>query len=275
MTGTHLSYQTQAFEFEGIDVRYRTAGGGMSVLMLHGSGPGASTVGNWRAVLDPLARHMNVYAMDLIGFGESGRKNSPPYFDVDLWLRQCRYMIGLMPGEQIGIIGHSLSGALALKLAALEPRIGKVLTTATMGAHFPLNDATARIWTFPRDRDELRRTAEILIRDRALIDEAYLSNRESILFAGDYAEYFASMFGGNKQAFIDAVVLDESELARIRCSVCMLHGREDAAFPAEFLTLRLARALPQADVQLLARCAHSIAMEQPLKLVSAATQLFS
>jgi 2-hydroxymuconate-semialdehyde hydrolase len=270
-----MPYALHKFKFEGIEVRYRTAGRGVPVLMIHGSGPGASTLGNWRAVLDPLAACMNVYAMDLIGFGESGRKPAPPYFDVDLWLGQCRAMIDLMPGERIGIIGHSLSGALALKLAAGDPRIGAVLTTATMGARFPLNDATASVWSFPRTRAELRRTAEILIHDPTLIDETYLANREAILFSGDYAEYFGSMFAGDKQTFIDSVVVSAEELSRVQCAVSMLHGREDSAFPADALTLRLAQALPQADVQLLAHCAHSIAMEQPRKFVAAAAQLFS
>ncbi len=45
------------FEFEGARVRYLEGGRGFPVLMLHGSGPGASTLGNWRMVLEPLAEH--------------------------------------------------------------------------------------------------------------------------------------------------------------------------------------------------------------------------
>jgi 2-hydroxymuconate-semialdehyde hydrolase len=269
-----MAFTETDFQFEGIKVHCWEAGAGFPVLMIHGSGPGASTLGNWRAVMGPLAEEFHIFAMDLIGFGLSARKAQPPYFDMALWQRQCAAMIARMPGKSVGVIGHSLSGALALKLAASEARVGKVLTTATMGARFTPNDSTISTWSFPADRAALRRAAERLIHNHALIDEAYLANREKVLFQGDYADYFSSMFGGDKQKFIDAAVLSVDELARIRCGLTMLHGRNDPGFPAEPLTLTLARSLPQADVMLIGNCSHSIAMEHPDKLLAAARLLF-
>lgn len=262
------------FKFDGVNVHYWEAGRGFPVLMLHGSGPGASTLGNWRAVIEPLAEHFHIFAMDLVGFGWSGRKAKPPYFDVDLWRRQCATMIGRMPAGTLGLVGHSLSGALALKLAASEPRVTKVLTTGTMGAPFAANTFTVRTWTFPKNRDELRRAAEGLVYNTSLIDEAYLANREQVLFQGDYRAYFSAMFEGNKQRFIDAAILTADELASIRCDVTMLHGRDDQGFPPEPLTLALSRSIPQADVVLIGKCSHSIAMEHPAKLLAAAQLLF-
>ena len=78
--------------------------------MLHGSGAGASTPGNWRRVIEPLAQNYRVLAADLIGFGLSGRKKEKPYFDVEMWLRQGQYLLERLDGPQVGIIGHSLSG---------------------------------------------------------------------------------------------------------------------------------------------------------------------
>lgn len=268
-----MEYADCSFAFEGLEARYITAGSGFPILMLHGSGPGASTLGNWRKVLDPLADRYKVFAMDLIGFGRSARKPAPPYFDKDLWLRQARAMIAIIDGPEIGIIGHSVSGALALELAATEKQIAKVLTTGTMGARFTLNESTAKIWSFPRNREELRAAAEILIHDKSLIDEAYLANREAVLFAGDYSTYFSAMFGGDKQRFIDAAIVPEDLLRRIACDVTMLHGRNDRAFPAE-VTLKVAAHLPQATIHLIGNCSHSVAMEHPNTLLAAANELF-
>lgn len=166
---------------DGISFSYLRGGNGLPVLMIHGSGPGASTAGNWAKVLAPLAGFCAPYAMDLIGFGRSGRKPRPPFFDFNLWFQQCRTMIDLMPGDEIGIIGHSISGALALRLAAYEPRVTKVLTTGCMGAAFTVNEDTIRTWTFPRNRDELILAAKGLIYDQGLIGEAYLQTRERVL----------------------------------------------------------------------------------------------
>ncbi len=261
--------------FEGIPVAYLHGGRGLPVLMIHGSGPGASTAGNWMKVLEPLSEFLEIYAMDLIGFGRSGRKPQPPYFDFDLWLRQCRAMLGQMPGEEVGVIGHSISGALALKLAASEPRVASVLTTGCMGAPFTINEDTVRTWTFPEDDEALLRTARGLIHDHRLIDEAYLQARRRVLFddAG-YAAYFGAMFGGDKQDFVRSTLLTPEELAAVHCGVLMMHGREDRAFPAEPLTLTIAKSIPQADVVLLGRCSHSIAFEYPGKLVEGARKFF-
>jgi 2-hydroxymuconate-semialdehyde hydrolase len=261
--------------FEGIPVAYLHGGRGFPVLMIHGSGPGASTAGNWMKVLEPLSDFLEIYAMDLIGFGRSGRKPQPPYFDFELWLRQCRAMLGQLSGHEFGVIGHSISGALALKLAACEPRITKVLTTGCMGAPFVINEDTVRTWTFPKDDDALLRAAQGLIYDHSLIDGAYLQARRRVLFDDPhYGDYFDAMFGGDKQSFVTSALLTPEELAAIRCDVVMMHGRDDRPFPAEPLTLTIAKSIPQADVILLGRCSHSVAFEHPGKLVEAARGLF-
>lgn len=262
-----------SFDFQGIPVHCLTGGSGFPVLMIHGSGPGASTIGNWRKVLAPLADRYQIFAMDLIGFGESGRKPAPPYFDMDLWLAQCQAMLARMPGEQVGVIGHSISGALGLKLAAVEPRIAKVMTTGCMGSVFVPNPATLTTWTFPRDREALKLAAANLIHDKRLIDDAYIANREAVLFSGDYEAYFGQMFEGDKRRFIDAAALSAQELGRITCDVLMVHGRNDLAFPPE-LTQTLSASLPQADVVLLGQCAHSVAFERPDTFVQLATGFF-
>jgi 2-hydroxymuconate-semialdehyde hydrolase len=271
-----MAFEEQQASIDGISFSYLRGGKGIPVLMIHGSGPGASTVGNWARVLEPLSGFCAPYAMDLIGFGRSGRKPKPPFFDFELWLKQCRAMIARIPGGEIGIIGHSISGALALKLAAREPRVTRVLTTGCMGAPFTINEETIRTWTFPRNREELIRAASGLIYDSSLIDEAYLQTRERVLFADPaYAEYFESMFSGDKQSYVQAALLTPAELGNIRCDLVMMHGRDDRPFPADPLTLTLAKSLPQADVILLGRCSHSIAMEHPHKLIDAANRLFN
>jgi hypothetical protein len=72
--------------FEGRSVAFYTGGSGPPLLLIHGSGPGASSIGNWRSVLGPLSESYEVFAMDLLGFGLSDRKAGPPYFDFPMWV---------------------------------------------------------------------------------------------------------------------------------------------------------------------------------------------
>ena len=269
-----MEFSDRSLTVDSLRAHYIEGGAGYPLLLIHGSGPGASTQGNWRQILGPLAADYHVHAMDLFGFGRSDRKPAEPYFDVELWLTQCRALVDLMPGDRIGVIGHSLSGALSLKLAAREPRIAQVMTTATMGAPFAINPVVAKVWTFPRTRDELRQTAEVLIHDKSLIDDAYLDARMQILHSDStYGPYFAAMFKGDQQRYIDQALLTDEELGRLTCKVTLLHGRDDRGFPPS-VSLAIADKLPQADVLLLADCSHSIAMERPDHFLSAARSLF-
>lgn len=264
---------TDVFEFEGIPVNYYTAGNGPALLLIHGSGPGASSIGNWRPVLPALAERFQVYAMDLIGFGKSGRKPAPPYFDYPLWVRQTRALLKRIPQEHVGLIGHSLSASIALNVAADEARVRGVMTTGAMGARFDLRSGTTRTWTCPRNREELIQALSGLIHDTSGIDEAYLEAREQVIFAPGYADYFDTMFEGDQQRYIDAAVVPDDVLQRIHCPVLMLHGREDGSFPPE-CSEQIASKLKRADLMLLSGCSHSVAVERSGTFLALANEFF-
>jgi 2-hydroxymuconate-semialdehyde hydrolase len=259
--------------FEDTIVHCWEGGSGLPVLMLHGSGAGASIPGNFKRVLEPLAERFHVLAADLVGFGESGRKKAEPYFDMALWGRQARHLVSRLPGGPVGVIGHSLSGALALKLAAAEKRVAGVITTGTMGVSFP-GVPGARGWTYPEDREKLRLSAEGTVFTKSLIDEAELDQRTRILTAPGYREYFSSMFARERQHYIDASAVTEDELSRVQCPVLLMHGAQDQSFPAERTSLVLVKSLPNADAVVLGRCGHSVALEYPEKFLVAASEFF-
>jgi 2-hydroxymuconate-semialdehyde hydrolase len=263
----------EQFEFEGLPVAYYHLGKGEPLLMIHGSGPGASSIGNWRRVLEPLAERYEIFAMDLVGFGKSPRKPAPPYFDFALWARQSAAMLERIPGKRVGVIGHSISGALALTLASLESRVAAVMTTGTMGAPFTPTEATVRCWTCPTNRAELIAALSGLIFDTSVIDDAYVAAREPVVFASGYADYFNSMFAGDKQQYADAAVLPDALLARIQCPVLLLHGREDIAFPPGS-SVAIAAKLKHADLALLTDCSHSVAFERTEIFLALAKQFF-
>jgi 2-hydroxymuconate-semialdehyde hydrolase len=232
------------------------------------------TIGNWRTVLEPLAENYHVFAMDLIGFGFSGRLTEPPFFDVSRWLRQAQAMLDEIRVPELGVVGHSLSGALALKLAAADQRVTRVLTTGTAGAPFELNAASRRVWTFPRDKEDFLETAKILIHDHRHISEAYIAARVKTLFGDpDYRAYFTEMFNSDHEALMAQSFLSEAELEAIKIPVTMLHGRNDHPVPAS-VTLQIAGSLPQANVILIGNCSHSVALEHPERLLSACRLLF-
>jgi 2-hydroxymuconate-semialdehyde hydrolase len=262
------------FEFESMGFSALTGGSGFPLLMLHGSGPGVSAWGNFRLVLEGLERSHRILAIDLIGFGESSRKPRKPYFDLDLWLRQARFALNLLGDGPVGIIGHSVSAVLALKLAAANPRVTGVMTTGAMGGKFVANHDLELTWSVPRTRDDLREAMQSLIYDHSLITDELLDNRMKLLGSNGYAGYFGEMFAGGKQQYVDACVLDPSELRGLRCDVTLVHGRDDKPIPAMENSVSIGALIPKADVVLLGKCGHSPAVEHPRKFLDIAEMVF-
>ena len=124
--------ESKTARVDGIGVHYWEGGKGFPLLMIHGVGPGTSIQGNFGPVLEPLAAHCRIVAIDLIGFGASGRKPAPPYFDVDLWLRQAEAMLAYLPGGECGIAGHSMGGAIVQEFALHYPgRLAGIVLVGT------------------------------------------------------------------------------------------------------------------------------------------------
>ena len=267
--------QEKFAEIEGYRVHYWEGGSGFPLLMMHGVGPGTSIVGNFEPVLEPLAERYHVFACDLIGFGGSDRKREAPYFDVDLWVRQGLGMLELMPDGDCGVAGHSLGGALALKIASRSPRVTSILTSCGIGAPYPINEALDSFWSPPAGKDELRRAMEAMVADPSAVTDEMIDGRWDLLGEPGYAEFFAEMFAPPRQRYIDAAILSDQELVAITARLMMIHGRADRPCPPEQTTLVLAQSLAQAEVRLTPDCGHNLPREKTRAYLSAAYEIFS
>ncbi|MEM7569792.1 MAG: alpha/beta fold hydrolase [Pseudomonadota bacterium] len=250
-------------------------GSGFPILLIHGSGPGAGSVGNWRLVLDDLARQYDVLAIDLIGFGASDRKTDGPSFDFGLWTRQAAAALEwLVPDGAVGVIGHSISAAIAFQLAADRPRINGVLGTGCMGAAMPVNAHLNHVWRCPKNRSDMATAARLLINDPALITDAYLDARMEIIGDPAYQAYFDDMFARPFADYIAQATIADDVLSKVTAPTILLHGTQDLAFPIEHCSDVLAPKIPKADLWRLANCSHSIAMERRDAFLAACQLLF-
>jgi 2-hydroxymuconate-semialdehyde hydrolase len=266
--------QSKRATIVGHQVHYLEGGAGFPILMLHGVGPGTSIVGNFGPVLEPLSQRFHVFAMDLIGFGGCERNRNKPYFDVDLWVRQAEGMLQLMPEGPVGIIGHSMGGAMALKAAARNQRIIKAMTSCTVGAAYPINEALNGFWSAPPDRAALRKAMGRMMYTAAGVTDEMIEDRWKLLTQEGYPDYCGELFAEPRQRLLDSAILSDDEIARIAARVVMLHGRDDQPCPPELTTLVLSRKLPRADVHLLGCCGHNLPRERSAAFLQIASDFF-
>ena len=103
------------------------AGTGPAMVLLHGGGPGASGVSNYSRNIDSLARTHRVIVPDMPGYGRSAKHfdHADPFgFLADT----IRGLLDEMSIETAHLIGNSLGGAAALRLAVDSPRrVGKLV----------------------------------------------------------------------------------------------------------------------------------------------------
>lgn len=109
----------------GYPVRYLVAGAGEPVVLIHGlSGSGLW----WRRNVAALAARHAVFLVDLPGFGAMRRSPQPFALDTAMaWLRQWMRAVGL---RRANLVGHSMGGYLALRLAAEHPEMVRRLVLA-------------------------------------------------------------------------------------------------------------------------------------------------
>lgn len=113
----------------GHRVAYRSCGSedGPPVLLIHAF---ASQSDSWRATAEALARHgFRVIAPDLRGHGRSQRTATYALMDFE---QDLIALLDALDLQDVSLVGHSLGGHLALKLATHRPdRIRRVVVEAT------------------------------------------------------------------------------------------------------------------------------------------------
>jgi 2-hydroxymuconate-semialdehyde hydrolase len=259
--------------FEDTSIHLWTAGHGFPLIFLHGSGIGTSTPSNFKRVLGPLSKSFRVIAADLIGYGRSGLRPQRPYFDMELWQRQAQFLIDLVPDKLVGVIGHSLSGSLALRLAASNARVAGVITTGTTGTLLDhLKSTNRQLAAYPNEPSLMGPIVERTLHNKELATQEEINYRIAILNRPGYSSYLNSLLAEYR---FDLAALSEAELQSIACPVLLMHGLQDASFTPEETSLPLARQLRNADVLVLANCAHSVALERPDSFITAVRRMFA
>ncbi|WP_211259781.1 alpha/beta fold hydrolase [Streptomyces violens] len=218
----------------GIDVRYRVAGDGPAVVLVHGLGEDG---GAWERQQREMAG-WRTYAYDLRGHGGSGRGNGEGSLDQlreDLleFLRQ-------VSGPAV-CVGFSLGGAVVLAAAAVAPDLvtgAVVFGTSTVVGKAAVEFYEERI-RLVRNGDR-QRLAEVMRADtvaalhRTDVDvDAVTARRMAAVGDGaGYANAAAAMAGLRERPLTPA-------LADITCPVVVVGAAEDAFCPRKAAEIML------------------------------------
>lgn len=116
-------------DIDGLRIRYKQAGQGAPVLLLHGWG---GQLESMDPIANALAQQFAITSIDFPGHGESSLP--PRAWQVSDFLDVTLKLMDRLGLAQPGIVSHSFGGRVTIQLAARHPeRAGKLLFTAGAG----------------------------------------------------------------------------------------------------------------------------------------------
>ncbi|MEA2346873.1 MAG: hypothetical protein QOG62_660 [Thermoleophilaceae bacterium] len=113
----------------GHQVRFRMAGSGPVLLLIHGI-TGSSA--NWRRVIGPLAENHTVIAPDMLGHGESAKPRGD--YSLGAFASGIRDLLVALGHDRATVVGHSLGGGVAMQFAYQFPeRLERLVLVSSGG----------------------------------------------------------------------------------------------------------------------------------------------
>ncbi|AVH23437.1 alpha/beta fold hydrolase [Nocardia cyriacigeorgica] len=244
-------------------LRYYEAGpaGAPPIVLLHGSGPGATGWSNFAGNIPGLAERFHVYAVDMPGWGASDAATVDRLDHVDAAL-QFLDAVGL---DRAAFVGNSMGGHTALRLAiehperithlvTMGPPIGKSPTL--FGAGDGPSEGLKVLIDAYRDPspDNMRRLVEVMT-----YDKARFATPELVKARADAAlarpEHLRNYVAGLADGTPIPVWVDRSRLGEIAVPTLLIHGKDDRVVSYEN-TLFLLAHIPDSRAVLLNRCGH-------------------
>jgi len=245
----------RVIEVAGVDINYHDVGTGHPVVLLHGSGPGATAKSNFSHNISVLAKSLRVIALDAPGWGDSGAWGDA--------LPPTVALLEHLGVERAALVGNSMGGMTALRIAVHRPDL--VSHLITMGAPCPGTNVYAAgdgpsegmkaLIAAYRDPSpaRIRALVEIMCFDKAhATDELSEMRSQAARRHPEHLQAYLDNGGSPAKADFGALA---GRLSGVSAPLLAIHGRDDRVVTFEN-SLRLTASVPDSRLLLLNRCGH-------------------
>jgi pimeloyl-ACP methyl ester carboxylesterase len=233
----------------GQRIHYFVAGGGAPLVLVHGL---ASSGADWGPLIPDLAKARRVYAIDLLGYGKSDK---PPGGDYSIAAQAevVRGLLDALPVARADVIGVSMGGWIAMRLAATHPeRVARLVLIDSAGFKFetPLAETTFT----PSTVEQLQYVLDLQTK-RAQHLPRFIARD----FLREVRED-APVIRASMRAMLSGRDLMDGRVSAIRMPTLLVWGTADRITPLA-VGLRMQRELPNAQLVLAPGCGHLAVLE--------------
>lgn len=244
-----------------LTIHFNDAGqGGETVVMLHGSGPGASGWANFSRNVGPFVdAGYRVILMDCPGWSKSdpilctGSRS-------ELNARALRGLLDALDLDRVHIVGNSMGGHSAVAFALANPaRVGRLVLmgggTGGVSLFQPMPlEGIKLLQGVYRDPtlENLKKMLNVFMFDASkLTDELIRERLDNMLARREHLDNFVKSLAANPRQFPDI----SPRLGEIAAPTLVIWGRDDRFVPLD-VGLRLLWGLQDAQLHVFNRCGH-------------------
>ena len=238
--------------------------GNEACILLHGFGEGAYI---WDSFAPSIAKLFRTLAVDLRGHGDSSWHPQGEY-DVEGHVADVVGVIDALRVERFVLVGHSLGGEIAIRIAAARPESVIGLVIVDFGPeHDP--EGAARVLTDFNDSvrtwDSLSEYGVWLQQRRPLVSPALISELSAgalrVHSSGGYRLKCDPALGTTKTREKNAAMLWKM-IASISLRVLVLRGIGSAVLPRD-VAERMEKVLPNGRLWTITRAGHGVMVDNP------------
>ena len=259
---------------ENTYIMYRVIEGDPSLtfLFIHGLGENLRT---WEKMEEQLTIPYRILLIDLPGHGQSPLQRRTNYSHDNLSRLLWKFVDEIGTGDLV-IVGHSLGGNIALRMAAIRPEKIQGLFLLSPSVFdtrgFPLPRLiTNNIFLRPLLDVMIRRIVRSPERLTKLLQQAVF---DETAVDGDLIERIVTPITDNPKSYLTLIYLFRNssrnrklpDFGGIHVPVLIINGTEDLWVKPED-TLRLTSLLPDGELTLLPSCGHMPQEEKPNEVV--------
>ncbi|MEZ4966117.1 MAG: alpha/beta hydrolase [Saprospiraceae bacterium] len=257
---------------DGVEIAYVDRGqGAYTLLFVHGLG---TYLKAWQKNLDSLSGQYRCIALDLPGYGKSGKGDYA--FGMSFFASHLQAFCEALDLQNVVLVGHSMGGQVAITLALQDdPRISRLVLIAPAGIE-TFSEAEKTWLKAVYTPEVIKNTPPEQIRRNFIInffewpDDAEFMY-EDRMFLRETVEFDAwcRMLPQCVAGMLDEPVF--GRLGQIDLPVLILFGENDALIPNPYLhkdqnTQQIAQlaqsGIPGSRLQMIPRCGHFVQWEQ-------------
>lgn len=238
-----------------------TGGTGETVVMLHGSGPGASGWSNFYRNVDAFAEAgYRVLLIDCPGWSKSDPIIVDQGWRSEINAAAVKGVLDALEIEKAHLVGNSMGGTNALTFALMYPqRLGKLIIMGGGGVGLsnfvPLPTEGIKflrsVYTNP-SLDSLQAMLKVFVFDPgALTEELVTARLNNMMNNRIHLENFVKSLNANPAFSPDL----SQRLPEIKAPTLITWGRDDRFVPLD-CGLRMVWGLPDAELHVFSKCGH-------------------